>query len=152
MNTKEFNKELKDVVERNVDAYKGYEKAAEKVKNPGLANAFRNQSAQRKQFAYELASTANVYDDENKLRNIENGSFEGNLHRTWMDVKSAFSTDKDESIVEECIRGEREALDEYEELTREGYLPGELSNRITQQKETIRQCIQELEQLERQLD
>ncbi len=152
MSTNEFVSELKDVVERNVDAYKGYDKAADKVKNPQLASAFRDQASQRKQFAYELASTAHVYDDEHKLKEIENGSFEGNLHRTWMDIKSAISSDKDESIVEECIRGEKEALDEYEELTRDGHLPGEIGQRIVQQKETIRQCIRDLEQIENRLD
>jgi len=152
MKTTDYKSDLKDVVERNVDAFKGYEKAADKVKNPQLASAFRNQATQRKQFAYELASTANVYEDESTLRKIEDGSFEGNLHRTWMDIKSAFSTDKDESIVEECIRGEKEALDEYEDLTREGTLPGDIGQRIVQQQETVRQNIRELEQLESRLD
>lgn len=150
-NRKEYESEIKDVIERNVDAYKGYAKAADKVKNPKLASTFQNQANQRKQFALELESSAHVLGDDARNK-IENGTFEGNLHRTWMDIKTAFSTDKDESIVEECIRGEKEALDEYNELLDKSYISGNLNSLIVKQRETVQQCISDLRQIERVLD
>ncbi|MCX2744108.1 PA2169 family four-helix-bundle protein [Mangrovivirga sp. M17] len=150
MDTANYESEIKDVIERNVDAYRGYEKAAEKVKDPNLESVFHQQASQRKQFAYELASTAHVYDDEPTVKQIQDGSFEGNLHRTWMDIKAAFSSDNDEKIVEECIRGEKSALDEYEDITSHG-LPHELENKIHEQERTIRECISDLERIENRL-
>ena len=151
MLSEDVRENIKDVIERNVDACKGYEKAAEKVNNHLLTDAFRQQAAQRKQFALELESTANVLGPD-LADKIEDGTFEGSLHRTWMDIKSVFSSDNAESMVEECIRGEKESLDEYDELIRSGVLTSDLSNVVQKQRSTIQQNIQNLQRLEEQLD
>lgn len=146
-----FNNNIKDVIERNIDACQGYEKAAEKVKNPQLSNAFRNQARQRKDFAMSLEAQTNVLGADARQK-IENGSFEGNLHRTWMDIKTAFSSDKDEAVLEECIRGEKEALEEYDELLKESVLSSESHNLINSQRQTVQNCLNELERMEELVD
>lgn len=149
--TKNISSELKEVIERNVDAMKGYEKAADKVKNPELASAFRKQASQRKRFALELENAAGVFSAEDREK-IEKGTFSGNLHRTWMDLKTAFSSDKDESVVEECIRGEKQAVENYDELLGDTSITSPSRELITDQRNTVQTCIQELKQLERLLD
>ncbi|MGB3468629.1 MAG: PA2169 family four-helix-bundle protein [Cyclobacteriaceae bacterium] len=152
MNTdNNLNNNIKDVIERNIDACKGYEKAAEKVSNPQLSNAFREQAKQRKDFALSLEAQANVLGSEARER-VENGTFEGNLHRTWMDVKTAFSSDKDEAVLEECIRGEKEALNEYNELLNESTLTGQSYDLINSQRQTVQSCVNELERMEELVD
>jgi uncharacterized protein (TIGR02284 family) len=151
MLTENVKENLKDVIERNIDACKGYEKAAEKVENYQLAEKFRSQAAQRKKFAVELESAAHVL-GPGSLDKIEEGSIEANLHRTWMDVKSIFSTDNEESMLEECIRGEKESLEEYDELIQSGLLTTELSTVVQKQRGTIQETIHDLQQLENQFD
>lgn len=150
VNKTDLTDDLKDVIQRNVDAYKGYDKAADKVNNVELHKAFKRQGMQRKAFAMELESVARVFGAEGKDR-IESGSFEGTLHRTWMDIKTAFSSDNDESIVSECIRGENEAAEEYNELLNNPHLTGELRTVISDQRDTVINCISDLKVLENTL-
>ena len=35
-------------------------------------------------------------------------------NRTWMDLKTIFSNNRDEVILEECLQGEKESAEEYE--------------------------------------
>ena len=143
-----INDNLKDVIERNIDACHGYEKAAEKVHNPRLASTFRDQANQRRQFANELQSIANIQGATSEA----SGTFEASLHRTWMDIKTALSSDKDEAVLEECIRGEKEALDEYNELVNDASLPRGTSQLIDKQRDTVRHCILDLQRLEDKMD
>ncbi len=146
-NEKKINDNLKDVIERNFDAYKGYEKAAEKVNNPQLASAFRDQSIQRKKFALELETEANILGAEAREK-MEDGTFEGTLHRGWMDVKTAFSANKDEAVLEECLRGEKDSLENYNELIGQTNFAGASHSLITKQRDTVQACINDLTLLE----
>ncbi len=148
---KVYDDDLKDVIKRNVDAMKGYEKAADKVNNTELENAFRKEARQRREFALNLQNSTHVLED-NSARKIEEGSFKGNLHRTWMDVKAAFSTDKEEEIVEECIRGEKSALEDYDDLLKEKEIVGPERDLIREQRNRVQECISELKRIEEVLD
>lgn len=57
---KNLSKALRDAIERNVAAKKGYAEAADKVNGPTLKAAFRKQAAQRMQFAVELQNATNM--------------------------------------------------------------------------------------------
>lgn len=148
---KVYDDDLKDVIQRNVDAMKGYEKAADKVDNTALKNTFRKEASQRRQFASELQNSTHVLGDKN-LEDLDDSSFKSDMHRTWMDVKSAFSSDKEEEIVEECIRGERAALEDYDDLLEEKEISGPERDLIRSQRNHVHECISDLKQLERQLD
>ncbi len=151
MTTDKFKSELKDVIERNLDASKGFAKAAQLVKNENIASSFEKQATLHKNFALELESSANVYED-NVRQHIESGTFEGNLHRTWMDIKTFFSNDKDELIVEECIRGQKEALNEYDEVISHDYVPEPVNSILRNQRDQVLENIYNLEKLEHILD
>lgn len=142
---------LKEVIQRNFDAYKGYQQASDKVNNHQLADSFRKQAERRKKFAFQLESEAKLFsqDTYNKARG---GSLEGNLHRSWINLKTALSANKDEAILEECIRGEEESLAEYNELLSETILTNPLQSIVREQKETIQDCIHDLRRIESVID
>jgi uncharacterized protein (TIGR02284 family) len=146
-----YDDDLKDVIKRNLDAVKGYEKAADKVQHAELAKAFRDQASQRRQFALELQGQTHVLDDS-MVNDIKDGSFKGDMHRTWMDIKTALSSDKDEALVEECIRGEKAALEDYDDLLEEKEITGPERTLIMEQRNTVEACIQDLKRIENTLD
>ncbi|MDO1498822.1 PA2169 family four-helix-bundle protein [Winogradskyella maritima] len=110
---------LGDVLDRNIDAQKGYAKAAENADGRALQAFFQRKSTERESFNMELATSLKtaygVLDRD--------GSAKGTLHRAWMDVKNMFSADNDEAMLEECIRGDKAAIEEYTELLEETGFP-----------------------------
>lgn len=46
----------------------------------------------------------------------------GALHRTWIDVKNTFTSDKDESTLENVVFGEKAAIDAYQDALDSGDL------------------------------
>ncbi len=76
------------------------------------------------------------------------GSFTGSIHRVWMDAKSFFSGNTDADMLEEAIRGDRAALDEYEELLGVQNLPIMLDQLIQNQAIKIRIDLEQIKKLE----
>ncbi|MEM9858734.1 MAG: PA2169 family four-helix-bundle protein [Bacteroidota bacterium] len=148
MSTNNINSNLKDVIERNFDAYQGYQKAAENVDNVELSQTFRNQADQKKSFALQLEAAARVFDEDTRAK-LESGTFQGNLHRTWMDIKSAFASNNSEAILEECVRGEKAALEEYNELLNDANVTGEVRQLVADQKIITERNISELQLMEK---
>lgn len=148
---KVYDDDLKDVIKRNLDAVKGYEKVADKVQHADLARAFREQASQRRKFALELQNETHVFDDS-QIKEINDGSFKGDLHRTWIDLKTALSGDKDEALVEEVIRGEKASLEDYDDLLQDKEVTGPERNLIMAQRDTVKACIDDLKRIEEALD
>ena len=132
---KEIEDSLNDIIQKNEDAIKGYEKAAENAKGMGLKNYFRNKSQERRNFLMELKSAAPAL----KTRDDIEGSATGSMHRAWMDVKAFFSSDNDESMLEEAIRGDKAAVEEYNEILVDTHLPVEAASVIRKQRDWIKQ-------------
>ena len=140
----ELFEELKGVLKRNADAAKGFEKASENADSAALANYFMNKSRQRENFNKELrtALRAEYADDE------VDGSIKAEFHRAWMDIKDFFSQNSDEAMLEESIRGDKDALDVYDELLEEEKLPVGVRNLIMTQRAHIQKDIAVNERLE----
>ena len=146
MNTqrKELVDRLAEILEKNRDAEKGYAKAAENADSTGLKAFFSRMSRERKHFNDELkraliASYEKIDDD---------GSFTGTMHRTWMDVKNFFSGNSDESMLEECIRGDKAAVEEYGKVLEEEALPVTVATLIRDQQIKIRTDLKNIKTLE----
>lgn len=138
---------LNDLLERNYDAEKGYKKAAEDAKSPVLKEFFRDYASQRYTFGHEL---------KDEIRRLggdpeKSTSTASNLHRTWIDIKTALSSDKDETVVEECIRGEKAALDDYEDVLKKSELSMGSREVIQRQHDQIQAAVNRLNQIERTL-
>lgn len=78
----------------------------------------------------------------------EGGSLTGSLHRTWMDVKSFFSGNADEAMLEEALRAEKKTFEEYEKTLNEHNFPMAIGAILRDQKMKIQIDLNKIESLE----
>ena len=136
--------ELGEILEKNMDAHKGYSKAAEKAESPGLKRYFEMKSKEREEFNMALkARIKSAYADFD-----DSPSAAGSIHRTWMDLKSIFSADDDEAMLEESVRGDKAALKEYDDVLEEEALPLNLRDLLLQQRSRIKTDLERNKTLE----
>lgn len=136
---------LKDLVTKNEDAIKGFEKAAKNAEEVGIQSYFEKKVVERMQFLRELRAAASDLD----LGNLEiDGSTAGAVHRTWMDVKAFFSSDNDEAMLEEAVRGDKAAMDDYDKALAETMIPQRIKEIIRAQREKLHNDLQTTEILE----
>ena len=110
-----MGEKLNELLEKNYDAEAGYKNAAEKVENSALKNYLLSRAQDRYDFGHELKAELKTFGQDPE----KGTSLAGDAHRLWMDLKTALTSDKDEAVLEEAIRGERAALDEYDEILKE---------------------------------
>ena len=135
---------LEEILEKNRDAEKGYKKAAENADGAALRSYFERKSSERANFCNELKSEmATAYADFD-----EDGTFTGTMHRAWMDIKNFFSSDSDEAMLEEAIRGDKAAFEEYEDVLNDNTLPTRIASIIRDQKMKIRTDLNNIKTLE----
>jgi uncharacterized protein (TIGR02284 family) len=142
--TEKIGNHLNDILEKNVDAQKGFDKAADNTDNQGLKTYFRERSAERKEFVSELKSELTHYGEKFK----DSGSAAGSIHRGWIDFKSMFSSDDDESMLEESIRGEKKTLEEYDEALKPGEVPETTATLLRKQKSKIQSGLERIKTME----
>ncbi|MDC7997022.1 ferritin-like domain-containing protein [Gilvibacter sediminis] len=135
---------LNDLLERTYDAEAGYKKAMELAKDDYLTEFLKRRAAQRSQFANEL-------DREIRSMNetpVSSGSTKAALHRSWMDTRAFISGTTDESILNECIRGEKASLDTYSNTLEETNFSPEVSSMLNKQMDGIKNSLQDVKNLE----
>lgn len=144
--SKEVSGKLNDLLEKNYDAEKGYKLAAEKVENPQMKSFFNQRAQERYDFGHELKSEIKNFGE-----NPDKGSsLAGDVHRSWMNLKASLSTDKDEAVLEEAIRGEKAAVEEYENILKDSEIPASTANILMKQKNAIVAALNEVKTLEKQ--
>lgn len=135
---------LQDLLEKNYDAEKGFTKAMKDAKNENLKKFLKQQAVQRNRFVTELDQQLRNLNEEPK----ESGSFTGDLHRAWIDIKSAVSGNNDEAVLEECIRGEKASWNEYEEKLKNHNFPPNISSVLQKQAAEIHTTLNNVKTLE----
>lgn len=137
--------ELNEVLKRSYDAILGYKSAIDDVEDRSLKAFFAEQVDERVKFARELTSEIVSLGGEP----VTESSFKGTLHRAWMDLKSAVASNNDEKTLQECIRGERAARKDYEDILKgELSLTPSVSNMLTRHQLFIDKSIITLEMME----
>ena len=142
--TEQVGEKLNDLLEKTYDAEKGFKKAAENVEHAALKNYFNSKSQERYNFGHELKEELKSFGQEID----KGGSATGAVHRAWMDVKALFSADDEESMLEEAIRGEKSAVDEYKDVLNETSLPSSTQRLLTTQKSQIENGLARIKTLE----
>ncbi|MBA6152635.1 ferritin-like domain-containing protein [Gelidibacter maritimus] len=142
--TDKLGNRLNDLLEKNYDAEEGFKKASENAKHAGLKSYFSNKAKERYNYGHELKSELKNFGQEPD----KGGSVTGAAHRTWMEVKSWFSTDDDEAMLEEAIRGEKASVDEYNEVLKETALPTSTQQVLERQKNAIEHGLTNIKRLE----
>jgi len=143
-NSDELVKGLNDLLEKTYDAEKGYKTAKDNSDSNRLKTFFGARAQQRYQYGHELKEAiAKLGGTPDK-----GGSVTGTVHRGWINFKSALSFDTEESILEECERGEEASVKAYDEFITSNVLPAWLSNTIYKQRNGIAKSLKRVEQLE----
>ena len=142
--TEVIGEKLNDLLEKTYDAEKGFKKAAENTDHKQLKSFFENKAKQRYDFGHELKVEIKTFGQK-----VDKGdSIAGKAHRAWMDVKALFSLDSAEAMLEEAIRGEKAAVEEYKEVLEDTSLPSSTAAILRNQKEAIENGLANIKMLE----
>lgn len=135
--SEEISNKLNELLVKNYDAEKGYLNAIENVESDRLKMFFKRRASERSEFAKELRTEILRYGEipENS------GSFKGAVHRNWMSLKSTFSSNNEEAVLEEAIRGEEASLEVYNDLIKERHLPPTIDTLLLKHKNAIQAAI-----------
>ena len=127
---KEIISTLNGLIETLKDGQQGFKEASEAVKQPQLKSLFSEFSLQRAKFAGELQNEAislGEHDPE------DSSSTAGAMHRAWINLKSAITSQDDHAILAECERGEDSAVAEYKKAMEEEELSAPIRETISRQ-------------------
>lgn len=138
--TEKISNKLNELLEKNYDAEKGYLNSAENVENPRLKIFFKTRASERSKFAKDLRTEILSYGQIPE----DDGSLKGVMHRNWMSLKSLFSANDEEAILEEALRGERASLDEYKEILKDNEFAPSTLKMLEMQKQEIQSAINSL--------
>lgn len=141
---------LSGLLEKSYDAERGYKKAIEHTTSQEIKLFLRNQAVKRNHFATELDKQIHLINEHPKTES--NGSTLGSIHRFWIDFKTAWSKKDNEAILEECLRGEKASLKEYNEKINNNILPQGIKAMLEKQRDAIRETITEIKILENTTD
>lgn len=136
--------QLNQLLEKSYDAEKGYKKAIENTDSTRLKTFFQERASMRSQFATEIHNELHKLNEEPTTK----GSAAGSAHRTWMDIKNAFTSDNEEAILEECIRGEKASVEDYKEALKTDTLLTEVKSVIENQLKMIENTLNTVKKLE----
>ncbi len=102
---------LNDLIKTCEDGEHGFQVAADDAKDPELRSVFNRFSEQRSGFIRELRALVQELGGETK----EHGSVAGSVHRGWINLKAALSSNEPHAVLAECERGEDVAVQAYRE-------------------------------------
>ncbi|KOF03643.1 ferritin-like domain-containing protein [Roseivirga seohaensis] len=144
--TEKLVDKLNDVLRRSYDAIQGYENAIDDMNDAQLKNFFKNQVMERTRFAGELASEITALGGEP----VTESSFKAALHRAWMDLKSSIASNNAEKVLQECIRGEETASEDYKDILESDLsLPPSVTNMLRSHKASIDATVVKLKMMEK---
>ena len=142
MNKKKIVETLNDLIAKNYDAEKGYKEAAEDVDSAALKTMFKDYATQRYNFGHDLKDAIKQLGGE-----VEKGGTIGAaIHRAWIDLRSAIAGNDESAVLKEAIRGEDNALANYDEALEDmdGFDFGYQT--VQRQRTQIQQAKSQLEQ------
>ena len=135
--SEKITNKLNELLVKNYDAEKGYLNAIDNVEGKRLKMFFKRRASERSEFAKELRTEILRYGEDPK----DSGSLKGTVHRNWMSLKSLFSSNNEEAILEEAIKGEEASLELYNELLEERSLPPSIDSLLIKHKNAIQAAI-----------
>lgn len=124
---------------------KGFNVAAENVKNRGLKVMFKTFAQERAQFADTLGKFVGDGGE-----GVEGGGLLAAAHRGWINIKAAMTIGQpatERVVLSEVVRGEQVALRRYEDVLGQE-LPAEVRAVIEEQKDRISEVHERAEELQ----
>lgn len=143
--TAEVANKLNGLLEKNYDAEKGYRTASENAKSTTLTSFFERKANERKKFGQVLKNEIQSFGEAPE----KGGSLTGTAHRAWMNTKAFFTSENDEAMLEEALRGEKASIEEYNEvINAKEHLPKSTSTILQYQRDAILKDAVNIKQLE----
>ncbi len=104
-------KALNELLSRCADSEKGYKEACEMIEGEDnqLKSLFQDFSNQRKQFKHDIQGLIR----EKGGQPDADTTVLGDIHRSWLSLKTAVSSKPEDAVLEEVKRGEEYALEKY---------------------------------------
>ncbi len=144
-NNKAATETLNDLILINNDRIVGYEKSLKELgeDDDNLRPVFLEMIDQSHHFKVQLGTEVEVLGSD-----IEQGtSTSGKLHRTWLEVKAAFSGHTEKSILEECEFGEDAIKKAYNSALEDRGLPSYLRDILEDQLGSLEDSHDEIKAL-----
>ena len=138
--TEKISNRLNELLEKNYDAEKGYLNAANEVESSKLKIFFKNRASERSEFAKNLRTEILSYGQIPE----DTGTLKATMHRNWMSLKSLLSSNDEEAILEEVIRGEKASFNEYCEILKEDAFAPSTRKMLENQKQKVQSAINSL--------
>ncbi|UOE39642.1 MULTISPECIES: ferritin-like domain-containing protein [Chryseobacterium group] len=141
---------LNDLLQITNDRIEGFNKVEDKVweKYPNLKSDYNNMVDQSQKMRLELKSLISERNGDAD----DSTTVAGGLHRTWIDVKNAFSSDNAESTLENVTFGENAAIEAYEKALDSGELCPESSRVVQDQLHSLKASYEKFKNLENRHD
>lgn len=124
---------LNDLLARNRDAYEGYKAAGVNSGEGELRIWLFDNAERRKKFIAQLQM---IIQQNGGTTDTSNG-FLSTLHGTWIDLKTQASNHTAEIVLEECKRGENEAIEDYKEILNKITFPNDIRSILVNQHNEI---------------
>ncbi len=109
--TKEIISTLNGLIETAKDGQNGFTAAAEKAKEASVKSLFTRYATQRTQYAQELTAAVTAMGGDPST----SGHALASLHRGWLGLKEAVSSDTDKALIDEAEAGEDAAIKAYKQ-------------------------------------
>lgn len=128
---------LNDLILINNDRIEGYKKATDETdgSDTDLRSLYSNLADHSRSIVSELTSEVTALGGEPATGTMVSGK----LYRTWMDVKSAFSSDGRKTSLENSEFGEDAAQKAYETALQSDELTADLRVLVTRQKAILKE-------------
>ncbi|WP_092051914.1 PA2169 family four-helix-bundle protein [Planctomicrobium piriforme] len=111
---KETINELQDLIQINIDSRDGFKHASGAVEDLTLSTLFQSLAIQREEQADQLSQ----YVELNNEQARKSGSVAASLHRSWMSIREALSSNNLYTVLAEAERGEDQIKAAYENALR----------------------------------
>ena len=144
MDSKDMAGKLNQLLKKNIDAEKGFREAADEVKNERLQSFLMDKVRQRYEFKHQLESEIRDFGESPE----EDSTLGADMHRSWMNLKTAFTSNDEEAILEETAKGEKNAIEEYNKVIKDDNFPPSTLNMLIKQRNEIKKTLQEVKELE----
>jgi len=137
---------LNDLLNITNDRIAGFAKVEDKVweTHSDLKSAYDDMVARSTDMKNDLINLIQTKGGEADNSTSVSGAF----HRAWIDVKNTFSSDKDESTLENVVFGEKAAIDAYQDALDSGDLCPESTTLVLDQLHHLKSSYAKFETLE----
>ena len=134
---------LNDLIETCEDGEHGFTTAAKDAKDAELGRVFSQYAAQRGNYIRELQGRVRALGGDPD----QHGSVSGSLHRGWINLKAALSSDEPHAVLAECERGEDAAVANYRDALKNTELDSETRALVQRQAAGVQEAHDRVKQL-----